>query len=339
MKFLRRLSVTLILDLLLALLTLPLLHVQTAASAPADATVTANPAPSEQAPDAMTNKITALVHVGKYAEAQQLTTGLLVAYPNDQRLIKAKALIEKLLAPAGSTSAAPANRQPAANANVEQLTGMDKVDYNALIVLARQAQQTTDLDQQKASLKQFMDQSSPFLQKHPEQMLLWQLRAASALSLDDLMAGYEAGQALLAAGAADSDDPNLQHLLAQLKNQGWLGKEAGEKVRKLAEIKQRYGWMLGTWSASWTSTFKKKTTTGDGEYGLYGRDVEFDLSDSAPVIEVRGVDDWNLRMTLTILDSGDLHCIPSCEIDEQKRTITKTSGNAVTVFTKIHGTH
>jgi hypothetical protein len=60
-----------------------------------------------------------------------LTTGLLVAYPNDQRLIKAKALIEKLLAPGGSTSVAPTNSQPAqpsANANAEQLTGMDKVD-------------------------------------------------------------------------------------------------------------------------------------------------------------------------------------------------------------------
>ena len=149
----------------------------------------ANPAPSGQAPDEATRKITELVHAGKYSEVQQLTAGLLIAYPNDQRLIKAKALIEKLLAPAGSANA-PSSNQPANNpvppqaASVEQLTGMERVDYDALIELARQAQQNTDLEQQKASLEQFMDESGLFLQKHPDQMLLWQLRAASAISLN-----------------------------------------------------------------------------------------------------------------------------------------------------------
>ena len=140
-----------------------------------------------QAPEAMTKKITDLVHSGKYTEAQQLTTGLLIAYPNDERLIKAKALIEKLLAPGGSATAAPVSSQPArpaANAKAAQLTGMDQVDYDALIELGRQAQQNTDLEQQKVSLKQFMDQSGLFLQKHPDQILLWQIRAASAISLN-----------------------------------------------------------------------------------------------------------------------------------------------------------
>ena len=34
---------------------------------------------------------------------------------------------------------------PAPSANATTLTGMDKVEYNSLIELARQAQQTTDL--------------------------------------------------------------------------------------------------------------------------------------------------------------------------------------------------
>lgn len=143
----------------------------------------------------MTKKITDLVHAGKYAEAQQLTNGLLIAYPDDQRLIKAKALIEKLLAPSDSPSVAPsthASAQPATTANADQLTGMDKVDYNALIELARQAQQYTNLEQQNALLQQFMDQSSVFLQKHPDQMLLWQLRGATAIGLKEPMEGYEA---------------------------------------------------------------------------------------------------------------------------------------------------
>jgi hypothetical protein len=105
---------------------------------------------------------------------------------------------------------------------------MDKVDYDALIELARQAQQNTDLAEQKKLLQQFMDQSNLFLQKHPGEMLLWQLRAASAISLDDPMAGYKAGQRLL---TADSNDPNVRRLLAQLKNKGWLDKQKIEAGR------------------------------------------------------------------------------------------------------------
>ena len=213
------------------------LHAQTPATAPTNGSVAVAPsAPNGQAPDEMTRKITELVLAGKYAEAQKLTEGLLIAYPDDQRLIKAKALINSRLAPGGSTSAAPGNaqpNQPAEDPNAEQLNGMDKVDYNALIALARQAQQTTDLDEQKKMLQQFMDQSAPFLQKHPDQMLLWQLRAASAISLNEPMLGYEAGQKLLGAGAADSNDPALQQLLGQLKNKGWLDKQIAEKQAEI----------------------------------------------------------------------------------------------------------
>ena len=60
-----------------------------------------NAAPSTpvaaRAPDEMTKKITDLVNAGKYPEAQALTTGLLVAYPNDERLIKTQALLKQLV--------------------------------------------------------------------------------------------------------------------------------------------------------------------------------------------------------------------------------------------------
>jgi len=241
-----QLSKSLIPGFVLGVILFSPLHAQTGATSSADAKASsANPAPSGQAPDEATRKITELVHAGKYSEVQQLTAGLLIAYPNDQRLIKAKALIEKLLAPAGSANA-PSSNQPANNpvppqaASVEQLTGMERVDYDALIELARQAQQNTDLEQQKASLEQFMDESGLFLQKHPDQMLLWQLRAASAISLNSPTAGYEAGQKLLAMGAADSNDLNLRRLLAQLKNKGYLDSDA--------ERQARYDWIVGTWT-------------------------------------------------------------------------------------------
>lgn len=200
-----------------------------------DSNAASSTAAAAQAPEDMTKKITDLVNAGKYAEAQALTTGLLVAYPNDQRLIKTQALLKQLLTPvaaAPSTQEVSPSAQPATDADTEQLTGMDKVDYNALIEQARQAQQTTDLEQQKSLLQRFLADSSLFLQKHPEQMLLWQIRAAAAISLDDMYAGSDAGQKLLAAGAADSNNPSLEHLISQLKLKGWLDQE------KMAEAKR-----------------------------------------------------------------------------------------------------
>ena len=228
----KKLSQPLIPGLILALVVSAPLHAQTETNQAATTAAATKTRPAGQAPDDATGKITELVHAGKYAEAQQLTAGLLVVYPNDQRLIKAKALIEKLLASAASANVARGKSQPAANPNAEQLSGMDKVDYAALIELTRQAQQTMDLLQQTKLLKQFMEQSSVFLQKHSEQMLIWQLRAATAISLNDPLAGYEAGQKLIAAGAADSDDANLQRLLGQLKIKGWLDRQGVEKAEE-----------------------------------------------------------------------------------------------------------
>jgi hypothetical protein len=271
--------------LFLTLISLPPLHAQQRSRPPADTkTAAANPAPAGQAPDEVTNKITELVHAGKYAEAQQLTTGLLLAYPNDQRLIKAKALLDKLLTPAGSApssnpptnNAAPA--QPAENANAQPLTGMDKVDYDALIELAKQAQQSTDLGQQNTLLQQFMDQSGLFLQKHPAAMLLWQLRAASAMSLDNPAAGYEAGQKLIAAGAADGNDSNVRRLLAQLKNKGWLDKQNVAVQQDQEDLKRKFGWLVGTWKVSWrwniTRAYADDHERGEEVFLLSGSTIE-----------------------------------------------------------------
>lgn len=213
----------------LALICVGTLPAQTPTPAPA-----ANSAsPASQASEEMTRKITDLVHAGKYAEAQQLTTGLLIAYPDDQRLIKAKALIDKLLG-SPSLESNPSAPPPVAP-SAEELTGMDKVDYNALLELAREAQQTTDPAEQNKLLTQFMEQSDSLLRKHPTQTLLWQLRAATAIGLDLPIAGYEAGEKLLDADAANSNDPGVQRLLGQLRNKGWLNKEDAERLQLVAD--------------------------------------------------------------------------------------------------------
>jgi hypothetical protein len=297
-----RLRRSFILGLLLGLTCLSLLQAQTGNKGASDSNApAASPTSTGQAPDEVTRKLTDLVHAGKYREAQQLTTGLLAAYPNDQRLIKAKAVIATLLSPASQAVTAPGPPvQPAADTNAGQLSGMDKVDYSALIVLARQAKQTTDRSEQQTLLQQFMEQSSPFLQKHPDQILLWQLRAAAAISLTDPRAGYEAGQKLM---AADSDDPNLRELLGQLKNKHWLDK--GE-----AERQAKYGWLLGPWSLSCAETdqdgnVQQRCDAGGIEFSKRGS------SDSVAEgyrINADGVKSADPAFRVTILDSGEIRC-------------------------------
>jgi hypothetical protein len=306
-------------------------------------------APTGQVPDEAMKKLSDLVHAGKYAEAQQLTAGLLLAYPEDQRLLKAKTLLDKSLATAGPATVTPdgnlpvdnvASVPPAASTRGEPLTGLDKVDFNALIELARQAQQNTDLEQQNVSLRQFMDQSSPFLQKHPAAMLLWQLRAASAISLHYSLAGYEAGQKLLASGAADSKDPNLQRLLAQLKNIGWLDRESAEKAK--------YDWIVGAWSVSFSYLDAAGHRSGHASF------TNVELSKSGSVIEGYSFDSGPVYRG-TILDSGKIRWewtenrperepawMPaiSFESSEDKGTMTivfptKVNGPYTLLFTRI----
>jgi hypothetical protein len=318
-----------VLGLLVAVSVLAPLHAQTTIGAPA----AANTSPAGQAPDDVMKKLSELVGAGKYTEAQQLTTGLLAAYPDDQRLIKAKALLDKSLAaasakaiPNADPSASDSVPTPAAGTVATQLTGMDKVDYNALIQRAREAQQTTDLAQQKVLLKQFMDDSSQFLKKYPQQMLLWQLRSASAVSLDDITAGYEAGQKLLAMGAADSNDSNLQQLLAQLKNKGWLGKGAAEKAQKQAEETKIYGWTSGTWNAHHSEIDKRGNVITSASYDgvafvRHGSVLEGYMEKDSEKLFFSPV------LRITILDSGEIRCegSRSCGLSNHNKTITIVS--------------
>ena len=345
----------LICGFLIVFVSLAPLHSQTAST-------DSNAAPGAQSPglasNDVTKKITDLVNAGRYAEAQALTTGLLVAYPNDPRLIKTKSLLEKLLAPASSTVATPdpasniTPAQPAGNTNAEQLTGRERLDYDALIELARQAQQTTDIEQQKASLERFMDQSSLFLQKHPSELLLWQLRAASAMSLNDPTTGYEAGQKLLAAGAEDSNDPNLRRLLAQLKNKGWLDEQGVEEAKQKIEEGKKYDWLIGTWTgtASWFSKatwdYGKRHSDQRVEFIRSGSSVEgysYNVStgirDSAPSFKYTTftIEGMNLPTNWRIngkVPNPEWQPITSFAVSNNRRTITIVALGRTFVFTK-----
>jgi hypothetical protein len=340
---------TLLLGFVVVLIFFPRLRAQT----PTDPVPPA-PTTTSWAPNEVTNKLSNLVDTGKYAEAQELTTGLLVAYPDDQRLIKTQVLLKQLLASKAATPFTPgvsSAAQPASDTG--QLTGMDKVDYNALIERARQAQQTSDLDQQKASLKQFMDESSTFLQKHPDQMLLWQIRAASALSLNDPNAGYEAGQKLLAAGAADSNDPNLQQLISKLKIKGWFDQRGVEEANQKIEESKKYDWLIGTWTGNsyWFSKaafdygkrqneqkveFIKSDSSAEG----YSFKMSTGVRDSTPsfkyaTLNVGGMNlaaNWRVNIKSP---NPEWQPITSCAVSHDKRTITIVAWGRTFVFTKV----
>jgi hypothetical protein len=300
---------SLILGFILALIYLPPLHAQTEGGTSADTSSSAaGPTTPGQAPDQVMKKLSDLVHAGKYAEAQQLTAGLLLAYPDDQRLLKARALLDKSLATAGATTATlggnppmddVVSTQPTASTKGQQLAGMDKVDYTALIELARQAQESTDLPQQTKLLQQFMGQSSLFLQKHPNVMMLWELRAASAISLNDPLAGYEAGQRLLAMGAADSNDSNGQRLLAQLKNKGWLDMEAAAKQ---AEHLQKSEWILGTWTLHYSGIAASKRESPNVRVTFPDSgEMHFDSVSATRIVQSFEVTDHNRTMTVVFI--------------------------------------
>jgi hypothetical protein len=302
----RKTSKSLLFGFVLALVVHPSIHAQTTIGAP----TAANTTPASQAPDEVMKKLSDLVHAGNYAEAQQTVAALLILYPDDQRLVKAKVLLDTAYVTAGAPSANPSTSNVASPQPASNLTGMDKVDYNALIELARQAQQTTDLEQQNASLKQFMTDSGLFLRKHPNEMVLWQLRVAAAISLNDPMAAYEAGQKLIASGAADSSDTNLQRLLAQLKNKGWLDKEQVEKQAK-------YYAPVGTWSLiinydAETAQHEHKLSQSNGRwYGEGGgpATVEISRSDSDIRIDITtedGVEHPYHLLRTKVANSGEI---------------------------------
>ena len=214
-----------------------------------------------QAPDELLRRVADLVHAGKFADAQQTVNGLLVLYPEDARLLKAKSLLEKAPAAPAVAQTAPTSApaateiagspQPATPATISSapaLSGMDRVDYNALLELARQAQQTTDVAEQRSLSNRFLKQSSSFVEKHPDDVLIWQLRAATARAANAPLDGFEAGQKLVALGAADRGDVGALRLLGQLKNLGWMDKQQVTVANIKAQTANQFAWMLGNWN-------------------------------------------------------------------------------------------
>src|SRR5580704_12365122 len=106
-----KLSTSLILGFVLVLMIRPSIQAQTAPNASANAPIS-NAASTGQAPSDVLKKLSDLIHAGKYADAQQLAAGLLLAYPDDQRLITAKTLLDKAVLSSQPAETGASTNQP-----------------------------------------------------------------------------------------------------------------------------------------------------------------------------------------------------------------------------------
>ena len=260
------------------------------------------PATAGSIPDSQINKFNNYVAGGNIAEANKLADALASFYPDDPRLPGLKA---KLNTPATSQPSSPEASVPVVPA---QPTGMDRVAYNATMLLVQQAQQATDPDTRKATLERFLRESAPLTKKYPGMMQLWQTRAAVALQLDDVRTGAEAGANLLKLGAADSQDPALQQLLAQLQLKGWLdpdkvnaiiaGKKTADeqavKILKDEKLKQKRILALKKIEGSWAGGLINITIDNQGDANIdFTKPITFirksNLSDGENKVVISGI--------------------------------------------------
>jgi len=72
-------------------------------------------------------------------------------------------------------------------------------------------------------LQEFMIRSTAFLEDYPSIAELWLLRAAASLELGYAEMGWIAKYQLDQLGAADSDEPALRNIMAQMERKQWLG--------------------------------------------------------------------------------------------------------------------
>jgi hypothetical protein len=130
-------------------------------------------------------------------------------------------------------------------------------------------------------------------------------------------------------GAADSNDPALQELLAQLKNKGWLDKQSAERSTKLAPIPQAdrdscplkmgHDWLLGNWTARYSAVDQ----FGGGVISLNGRMVFVQngnlIEGYFPSKDIRK--DGDPSLTFVIVDSDVYGRGLSCEISDNNTTL------------------
>jgi protein involved in temperature-dependent protein secretion len=212
--------------------------------------------PSAAAIPAATQKeIEQLVQQNKFTDALAKVDALLKANPADKDLLDLKAQLEK-----SAKLPAPAAGAPA------KMTDEDRLEANTVNRLMVKIRESTDPADRKKMQEQVLEHTAPLVQKYPQELNLWQVRAIAALALDKPRDGWEAGKNLKALGAMSSTDPALSDVMSELNLKGWL--KMDEAQIKEAETKVTEGEATKLLSKLWQGTWKlaKKDTSTYGQW-------------------------------------------------------------------------
>jgi hypothetical protein len=98
-------------------------------------------------------------------------------------------------------------------------------EYRRLLAIATRAARTKDATERKDQFGNFLYDSRIYLHDHPEATRLWVMRAAASLQLNKPATGAEAARAILNFPPAYRDDPQVQKLIALIRQRGWLPAE------------------------------------------------------------------------------------------------------------------
>ena len=110
-----------------------------------------------------------------------------------------------------------------ASATSDEMSPEARIKYDALMLVAQEADQATLEEDRKKALREFMARSAAFLEMVPNQTNIWMMRAVTAVELDYPDDGFYAGQKLKELGLETSDDPKVQRAFAELELKDWLG--------------------------------------------------------------------------------------------------------------------
>jgi hypothetical protein len=106
------------------------------------------------------------------------------------------------------------------NPSPSALSGEARRKFNALLIIAEEADKAKNETERRKLLEEFLTRSDEFLYDNPSALPIWTLRAASGLELNRPRLAWEAGRKLMALGA--DQDVNAEKILAKLDRKGWL---------------------------------------------------------------------------------------------------------------------
>lgn len=124
---------------------------------------------------------------------------------------------------------------PVASTSVDSkpTTAEQRRRCNVLMLVMEDAEKAGDLSSRQRLLREFLDQSATYVKDFPDDGKVWILRAQTCVELERADDGILAARALEGLGLANSTDPKIARIVANLDRKGWFNaKTSGERRAK-----------------------------------------------------------------------------------------------------------